>query len=858
VARLSAGECPILEHGLPELLAEGLASGRLDFGTDNGAAAAAAEFTYLCVPTPQGDDGSADLSYIQAAATEIGPHVEAGSVVVNKSTVPVGSTLVVERALGRSDVFVVSNPEFLREGTAVHDFLHPDRVVVGAADRSAAMRVAELYDGLGATLIITDPPSAETIKYAANAFLATKLSFVNAVAAVCEAVGADMNDVVVGIGSDRRIGHEFLKPGPGWGGSCFVGDETVLVRRDGRLRHLRFDQLFVEVERAGADGWEVLSWAAGAPSPELHAVSRFTARPYDGDVVDITTKMGRRLTVTADHPMVVCDGTDDATVEVVAAGDLRLDHWLPIAQGAPLVLDDPANPGFGRILDACEPAGIAPESVIVRLDDLQRALLAERRSALPAGRRQDATRCGTLRLSELHDLGIPTLRGRFGTATNGTYVPDAVPFDEPFWRMVGLYLAEGHVAADGARRRVCWSFAPVGEDDLVEEVTGFWRSFGVKVAVRRAATAMNVSISSRLLAAWFGEVLGLGSNAYVKRLPDAIWSATEADKRALLRGLWDGDGSWSLVSGGPSVVLEYGTVSRALADGMLRLLGDLGVVARLKVGRTAKSTCDTFWLTISGADQVEDVLWLLPPAERADIGRATGRQSKRIAPTGYRRLGEKHAAWVRVTGAARRPFDGTVFSLSVPGPHTVVATHGLVAHNCFPKDSRALVRIAEDAGYRFDLLEGVIAVNLEQFDRVAARAVEMVGGSVAGASLAVWGLTFKARTDDLRDSPSLEVIARLRAAGAHIRAYDPSIPDGVVPASKEAVLDGIEVVADPYDACDGAALLLVLTEWDEFRWLDIDALGDRLAERRVLDGRNLLDREALVRRGFTYRGIGRT
>ena len=124
--------------------------------------------------------------------------------------------------------------------------------------------------------------------------------------------------------------------------------------------------------------------------------------------------------------------------------------------------------------------------------------------------------------------------------------------------------------------------------------------------------------------------------------------------------------------------------------------------------------------------------------------------------------------------------------------------------------------------------------------------------------LGVWGLTFKARTDDLRDSPALAIVRRLRGAGARIRAYDPSMPDGVVPGSKAAALDGIEVVADPYDACDGAALLLVLTEWDEFRWLDIDALGDRLAERRVLDGRNLLDREALVREGFAYRGIGRS
>jgi UDPglucose 6-dehydrogenase len=394
IRRLQAGECPILEQGLDNLLREGLAGGHLSFTTDN-TVAAAAEFTYLCVPTPQGEDGSADLSYIEAVAREIGPVLTEDSVVVNKSTVPVGSTSVVERTLGRSDVHVVSNPEFLREGSAVHDFLHPDRIVIGADDQSAAVRVAALYLGISAPLIVTDPASAETIKYAANAFLATKISFVNAVAAVCEAVGADMNDVVLGMGYDKRIGHEFLKPGPGWGGSCF------------------------------------------------------------------------------------------------------------------------------------------------------------------------------------------------------------------------------------------------------------------------------------------------------------------------------------------------------------------------------------------------------------------------------------------------------------------------------PKDSRALVKIADDAGYEFDLLKGVIAVNAEQFDRVAARTVELVGGSVEGLRLAVWGLTFKARTDDLRDSPSLEVIRRLRDAGATIAAYDPSMPDGRIDPRRAGVLDGIDVVADPYAACDGAAALVVLTEWDEFRWLDFDKVGDLLTDRRVVDGRNLLDRESLRRRGFAYAGIGR-
>jgi UDPglucose 6-dehydrogenase len=388
VDQLGRGEVPILEDGLDELVREGIDGGRLTFVLGAANAAADCEFAYLCVPTPQGDDGSADLSYIETAAREIGAALPPESVVINKSTVPVGSTRVVERALGRADVFVVSNPEFLREGSAVHDFLHPDRIVIGADDQSAAVRVASLYIGVTAPLIVTDPASAETIKYAANAFLATKISFVNAVAAVCEAVGADIGDVVLGMGYDKRIGHEFLRPGPGWGGSCF------------------------------------------------------------------------------------------------------------------------------------------------------------------------------------------------------------------------------------------------------------------------------------------------------------------------------------------------------------------------------------------------------------------------------------------------------------------------------PKDTRAMVRIAEDAGYDFDLLKGVVAVNDEQFERVAQKVIDLAGGSVDGLLVAAWGLTFKARTDDLRESPSIEVLRRLVERGAKVRAYDPAVK-GAVPG-----LD-VEVVDDPYEAVEGAEVLAVLTEWDEFRWLDLDQVAERMAARRVVDARNLLDRPALVRRGFEHRGIGR-
>jgi UDPglucose 6-dehydrogenase len=227
---LNSGHIPIVEDGLEQVVTDARAKGRLEFVLGAKAAASGADIVFLCVPTPQGHDGSADLSYIQAAAAQIAPVLKPGAVVVNKSTVPVGSTRAVERVLQRDDVFVVSNPEFLREGTAVHDFLRPDRVVIGAADRGAAEQVAELYSGIETSVIITDPASAETIKYAANGFLAMKISFVNAVAAMCEAVGADVAAVVEGIGSDKRIGRQFLNPGPGWGGSCFPKDSRALVK----------------------------------------------------------------------------------------------------------------------------------------------------------------------------------------------------------------------------------------------------------------------------------------------------------------------------------------------------------------------------------------------------------------------------------------------------------------------------------------------------------------------------------------------------------------------------------------------------------------------------------------------------
>jgi UDPglucose 6-dehydrogenase len=849
VDKLSRGEVPILEAGLDELLREGLHAGRLTFVLGAANAVTDVEFAYLCVPTPQGADGSADLSYIEAAAREIAPHLNADTVVVNKSTVPVGSTRLVEQALGRADVHVVSNPEFLREGTAVNDFLHPERVIIGSDDQSAAIRVASLYIGVPAPLMVTDPASAETIKYASNAFLATKLSFVNAIAALCEAVGADVNDVVLGMGYDTRIGHEFLKPGPGWGGSCFAADESVLRRRGDEIRLLTFAALAEEIERSGLAGVEVLAWRPGDPRPEFLRVETLTVRPFEGEILEVRTKMGRRVSVTPDHPFVVSDGEDPDQLRVVLAADLEDDDWLPIASDAPFTvsIDDVT----GDLLRSLDVAGIEREQVIARFSAEQHREVTEKSASIHWTRRRDVLRCGTMRLSEFDALDIDPATAHVSTLTNGTDVPARLAMEDSFWRMVGLYLAEGFVSRDGARVRTIWTFHPHDEMDLVQAVVDYWRAVGVRAAVHQAPTSCRVSISSRILGAWIEHGLEAGVNSSTKRLPDAIWSAQDSHKRSLLRGLWDGDGSWSYVDGGPSVVFEYGTVSRELADGMLRLLGELGIVARLKVGRTAKSTRDTYWLVISGADQIDDAMFLFGDDEAAVIRDSIRRQARRTRSTGYRRLG-KGVVWARVTDIRPRPYSGSVYSVEVPDAGTVVTSNGLVVHNCFPKDSRALLYIAREAGYDFGLLEGVVEVNEEQFDRVAEKIVTMAGGTVEGETIAVWGLSFKANTDDLRESPSLEIVKRLLAAGARIRAYDPTVDRP--PAGFEAV----EIQRDPYAAAEGAVVLAVLTEWDEFKWLDLDKVVDAMDELRVVDARNLLDRTALVRRGFTYEGIGRS
>ena len=243
IAALQAGKLPIHEPGLAEMVARNAQAGRLHFTTsytealNGGAKHGAAEFIFVAVNTPPAADGcTADLRYVESAARSIGEHLDHNAVIVNKSTVPLGTgTLVAdtiaEHLRDQAIAFaVVSNPEFLREGSAIRDFENPDRVVLGSTTREAAQRVAQLYLPLRAPILITDLATAEMIKYASNALLATKISFINEIAQICERLGADVKEVATGIGYDRRLGRAFLDAGIGYGGSCFPKDVAALAQ----------------------------------------------------------------------------------------------------------------------------------------------------------------------------------------------------------------------------------------------------------------------------------------------------------------------------------------------------------------------------------------------------------------------------------------------------------------------------------------------------------------------------------------------------------------------------------------------------------------------------------------------------
>jgi UDPglucose 6-dehydrogenase len=295
IASLARGEVPIFEPGLAELVKTNLRQGRLVFSTELPAAVRAAEAVFIAVGTPsRRGDGHADLSFVYAAAREIAAALDGFTVVITKSTVPVGTGDEVERIIRQArpeaDFEVVANPEFLREGAAIRDFKLPDRIVVGTGDARARERMAELYRPLylnASPLLYTDRRTAELIKYAANAFLAMKVTFINEIADLCEAVGADVQEVARGIGLDNRIGTKFLHAGPGFGGSCFPKDNLALVKTgQDHAAPLRLVETVVGVndQRKRAMARKIAAALGGQLRDKCVAVLGLTFKPNTDDM----------------------------------------------------------------------------------------------------------------------------------------------------------------------------------------------------------------------------------------------------------------------------------------------------------------------------------------------------------------------------------------------------------------------------------------------------------------------------------------------------------------------------------------------------------------------------------------------
>lgn len=297
IARLKAGEIPIYEPGLDALVANNARDGRLSFATDPAEAIAGADAVFIAVGTPsRRGDGHADLSYVHAAATEVADLMQGFTVVVTKSTVPVGTGDEIERIIRErrpdADFVVVSNPEFLREGAAIEDFKRPDRVVVGTDDERARAVMRELYRPLRLNetpILFTGRRTSELIKYAANAFLAMKITFINEMADLCEAVGADVQQVARGIGLDNRIGSKFLNAGPGYGGSCFPKDTLALVRTaDDAGSPVRLVSTTVEVNdaRKKAMARKIIEAMGGEVNGKTVGVLGLTFKPNTDDMRD--------------------------------------------------------------------------------------------------------------------------------------------------------------------------------------------------------------------------------------------------------------------------------------------------------------------------------------------------------------------------------------------------------------------------------------------------------------------------------------------------------------------------------------------------------------------------------------------
>ena len=867
VDAINDGESPIHEPGLDELVAEH-GGDRLRATTDYDAVRET-ELTMLALPTPSHDDGSIDRQYMEAGAASVGEALadadrETPHLVVTKSTVIPRTTderlapRIAEAGLERgTDFLVASNPEFQREGTAVADFLDPDKLVFGADDPRMFAGLRELYLPLRAAadgdvpVVETGIAEAEMIKYANNTFLASKVSLINDIGNVCKEFGVDAYAVADAIGLDDRIGERFLRSGVGWGGSCLTGDQRVLTKDESGTKLLTLTGFFDRYVSDGTVGDVAVLSCDEQGTFEFKSVEAATRRPYEDELYTVGTKMNKEVTVTSDHPMVTVEGGETVIREAAA---LESGDQIPVQTDLP---EDPS--GSIDLLELVASSDrfdnsrvyLKPSFELATIDDEFRDALAAYNRQFDYSKLHDLVRSNYVPLDVFleYESDLPLDRADLSlyTTVGGgqTYIPAIIEADEAFWRFIGYYLSEGHINEDDSargenvRKRVFLSFHPSDEEEYVSDVESFYAERGIRYRTETQDTATQIEVSSRVFA-YLLEWLGCGTGSYTAAVPDLAYQEPTAHRKALLSGLFRGDGYIEYTNHSNAVVYDYGSVSEALIQGMQFLLHSLGIVPSYKTSQSTKSTKPAHFLRVSSKQQIAALKDMFLPAEQEKIRDRLDSYERDISPGGHADGGTHTTVEVRDMTVEKSSTE--VYSLEVADNHTFVTTDGIVVHNCFPKDTDAIIAAAREEGYDPAVLSAAVELNDAQPERLLSLLDDHV--DVAGKRVAVLGLAFKPGTDDIRNTRAVPVIEGLRERGAEIVAYDPVATENMRDQYPE-----LEYAESAGEALEDAAGAVVVTDWDEFAALDREF--DAMSEPVVVDGRRIVDR----REGITYEGL---
>ncbi len=846
IDNLKKGIIPIYEPGLDEMVKRNIKAGRIHFTTSIPEATKSSEIIFIAVGTPPRPDGSADLSYVENVAREIAQNMNKYTIIVEKSTVPVETGEQVQKTVKENNVNnvefdVVSNPEFLREGTAIHDTMHPDRIVIGVSTERAAEKMKSLYSCIKAPVLVTDIKSAELIKHASNSFLSMKISFINAIARLCDITGADVNMVADGMGMDKRIGRSFLNAGIGYGGFCLSGEEVVFLGNPTpKLMEFK-DSLSLKNKP------KVVALSFDGEKTNIADVQFVTKRNYSGEMVRVNTAMGRSLEVTSDHPMVVAK---NETLITKAAGELKDGEEIPV------ILNLPVKPTAS--IDVLDNLPDSLKKIIKlrpknkNLSDYKKQILAKLKCE--PWRKSDFLRKNYLTYSYYlalqHELSAVEMM-LFTSKGNTTYFPASIDLNEEFWRLVGYYLAEGHIhhekAKRGIRSRVIFTFN-VKEKEYVDDVCEILSNLGVRFLRGKYSNTARITVSSKIFAYLLENILGCGTDSYTAKSPDFIFLQEELAKKALLCGLFRGDGYPYFHKKSKSVTLEFGTCSKLLAHGVMLLLQSLKIMPSYKIQFMKKSTVPAHIIRVSGKSQVRKLMFF--DSETNKKIDAHIKDCREIKPIGYRI--KNNLGFLKINKIEKFFDNRRVYSMELfVEPHLFVASGGILVHNCFPKDVEAFIHIAKKNGYDFNLLQECQNIN-EEMRKYFVKKVEKELWIVKDKTIGILGLAFKPNTDDMRFAPSIDIINALHKEGAKIKAYDPVAMEKAKP-----VLPEITYCKDAYDAAKDCDLLLIVTEWNEFKEMDLEKIKSLMKFPKIVDGRNIFEPKRMHELGFKYVCIGR-